>query len=255
MKFHKLIIACFILVSIKTFSQDTIKKFNHYRSGYTYYVVAKGDTNIICTNSSNKVVSMRPIKNSQINGTVKQWYDNGKLMWEKEYKNNYANGKGVFYNSKGKQVAELELLNDSVIKETSIKKDITIIIGKLRYHSIVYGGVENEDGSSNVQESSGNKSHFKMYAAKVHEKKKPELIQNFMSDDNGNFMVIVPSNSRIGFFPETQPFNSLKPGVFAPDENAGMSGHGGWNYKNAIETENKKVIQVTFTYSSVGYAP
>lgn len=235
-------------------AQDTTQLIKYYDGTKSYWLVSKTDTLLKWDYPNGKKESVRKFKNNQITGTYTRWYENGKVMWEKSLVNNILQGYSIFYNEKGIKIAEL-LYEDGKIKDTVfIKKNTHLILGKATYNSKVYGGMQREDGSSNISESSGPYQNLKMYAAKVDSLKKPVLIQNFKTDFNGDFIIDSPEG-KISFFPATIPITEINPGQYNALERGSMSGHSGWDYTKPFIIENQKLYSIILHHFSVGYAP
>lgn len=237
------------------FAQDTTELIKFNDGTKSFKLATKKDTNYIYLYPNGKKESVRPVKNYQLTGKYTRWYENGKLMWEKQLVNGIQDGNAVFYDQKGVKIAELLYEKGILIDTVYTKENTHIIFGKITSSSKVYGGMVREDGSSNISEYSGPYMNFSMYAAKIDSLKKTELIQYFKSDCNGDFIVIVPEG-KIGFFPKTTDIKTLVPGESSIPISAWSSGIDGWNMKApTIVKKEDKILFVTLHHFSVGYAP
>lgn len=237
------------------FAQDTTQLVKYYDGTKTFWLVTKTDTTLYSTYSNGKKETERKFKNNAITGLYKRWYPTGKLMWEKELVNGKSNGKTVFYDARGIKVAELDYKNDTITDTVYIKENTHLVLGKITSSSIVYGGMQREDGSSNVSQYSGPWMFCEMYAAKVDSIKKPEMVQHFRTDHNGEFFILAPEGN-IGFFPKATDIGKLVPGEFYPPPKAWSSGHDGWNMRSPLEVKKEDVLLfILLHHSSVGYAP
>ncbi len=245
----------FIGISAIINAQDTTELIRFQDGTKSFKLITKKDSSLIYVYPNGKRESIRPIKNHQITGKYSRWYENGKLMWEKELENGIQEGKSVFYNEKGVKMAEFHY-EKGILKDTVfIKEGIHLLLGKINYHSKVYGGMVREDGSSNVSEYSGPFMNCSMYGAKIDSLKKPELIQYFKSDYNGEFFILAPEG-KIGFFPKSVDIKTLSPGENHIPEKAWSSGRDGWEIEGpGLIGKLDDLLFVALYYSSVGYAP
>jgi hypothetical protein len=237
------------------FAQDTTELIKFNDGTKSFKLITKNDTNYIYLYPNEKRESIRPIKNDKVTGKYSRWYENGKLMWEKELLNGIQNGKTVLYDQKGTKVAELNY-DKGILKDTVyLKEQIHLIIGKITYSSKVYGGMQREDGSSNISEHSGPYMNYSMYTAKIDSLKKSELIQNFKSDFNGDFFVLVPEG-KIAFFPKNIDIKTLLPGHYDFPQKVNYTGNESWSMNGpTIITKDDLILFITLHHSSVGYAP
>lgn len=243
------------LVTTILFAQDTTELIKFNDGTKSFKLTTKKDTNYIFLYPNGKKESIRPVKKHQLTGKYSRWYENGKLMWEKELVNGMQEGKTVFYDQKGIKVAEFIYEKGKLTDTNYLKESVHLIIGKITYSSKVYGGMQREDGSSNISEHSGPYMNYSMMAAKIDSLKKTELIQNFKSDYNGDFFVIVPEG-KTGFFPGGTDLNTLHPGEYSILEKAWSSGKDSWSMKTpTIVKKEDLILFITLHHSSVGYAP
>jgi hypothetical protein len=249
-----IILLLFTFIGIKGFAQDTTNLVKSYDGSKSYWLFTKTDSVIKTFYPGGKKESIRPLKKYQVTGTYTRWYENGKLMWEKEMVNGKQEGKTVFYNEKGIKIAELNYAKGEIADTVFIKEGIHLLLGKITSTSRVYGGMELADGTSNISESSGPYMNLSMYAAKIDSLKKPELIQNFRTDYNGDFIITLPQG-KIGFFLKTTDINTLLPDEYAPPMKAWSSGHDGWNMNKPLQITDEKIISFFMHHYSEGYAP
>jgi len=244
-----------VLLFTPLFSQNITELVKYYDGAKSYKLITKKDTSLVCKYPNGKKESVRQIKENKITGTYSRWYENGNLMWEKELKNSIMNGKSVYYNEKGNKVAELIYDNGKISDTIYIQENVHLVFGKITYTSRIYGGMQNEDGSSNVSEHSGPYFNYYMYAAKVNSVKKPELISQYKSDVNGDFFITVPIG-KISFFPATLKIDSLKPGQFTIPATSWDSGEDTWDKQGPLEVKKENLILfIELHHTSNGYAP
>ncbi len=232
------------------FSQDTINFIKYNDGSKSFCVQTKKDTIIYNVYANGRKESERLMKNGEVSGVYTRWYENGKLMWQKNLLSNLH----IYYDKNGKKVAILKFKGDMVSDTLFIKKNMHLILGKIMFSSKVYGGVQRPDGGSNISENSGAYHNCNMYAAKIDSIHKPQLIQYFKSDYKGDFFVCVP-NVTVGIFPNTIPIKDLNTKNYYPIIEKNRSGDGSWDMLKPIEIKNKSIVSVTLKYSSVAYAP
>jgi hypothetical protein len=237
------------------YSQDTTDLFKWYDRTLSFKLITEKDTLLIFKYPDGKRESIRTYKKSQITGTYSRWYENGKLMWKKELKNGIQYGTSVFYSESGTKVAELMYENGKITDTIFIKANIHLALGKITSSSTVYGGMEREDGGSNVSEYSGPYMNCSMYAIRLDSKSKPKLVSKFKSDLYGDFFIIVPPGE-IGFYPVDIKIDSLGPGDFHIPEKIYSSGNEGWNMpEHLFVNKVSGILFIELHHYSVGYAP
>jgi hypothetical protein len=236
-------------------AQDTTQLVKYFDKTKTFWLVSEKDTMMYSYYPNGKKESERKYNFNGKTIVYKRWYENGKLMWERETVNDIAHGKTVFYDAKGIRMAELNFENGMVSDTVFIKKGTHLVLGKITSRSVVYGGMQREDGSSNVSDYTAPWMYNSMYAAKVDSLKKPELIQYFRSDHKGEFFILAPEGT-VGYFPKATPIEKLNPGEFYPVGREHSSVHEGWSIRGAqlIRKEDLLLI-VEIHHESVGYAP
>lgn len=245
----------FVVFASLGFSQDTIEFIKFNDGTKSFKLTTKKDTSLIYIYPNGKKESSRPMRKNQITGKYSRWYESGKLMWEKELVNGIQEGSAIFFDEKGKKVAELTYEKGIIVDTVFIQEDLHLILGKITYHSKVYGGMQREDGSSNISEYSGPFMNCSMYAAKIDSLKKPEFIQNFKSDYNGDFFILAPEG-RIGYFPKSIDIKSLASGEYHIPKRRWSSGNEGWDLQGPTEVgKESDLLFILLNYSSVGYAP
>lgn len=251
----KVLTVIILLGTTILFAQDTTELIKFSDGTKSFKLATKKDTNYIYLYPNEKKESIRPVKNYQLTGKYSRWYETGKLMWEKDLVNGIQNGKTIFYDQKGIKVAEFTYEKGILIDTIYLKENLHLILGKITSSSKVNGGMQREDGSSNISEYSGPYMNYSMFAAKIDSLKTTELIQNFKSDFNGDFFIIVPEG-KIGFFPIATDIKTLNPGEYYLPEKAWSSGHDGWNMKSpTIVKKEDLILFIILHHSSVGYAP
>ena len=246
-------VQCMVAFFVK--AHDTAQLVKQYDKSKTFWLISKTDTVMYSCYPNGKKESERKYNYNGKSILYKRWYENGKLMWERETVNDIANGKTIFYDSKGIKIAELNFKNGIVSDTVFIKDGIHLVLGKITSRSVVYGGMQREDGSSNVSDYTAPWMYCSMYAAKVDSIKKPELIQYFRSDHKGEFFIIAPEGT-IGYFPKATAIEQLNPGEFYPVGKVNYSGHEGWSVRGQqIIKKEDLLIFVELYHESVGYAP
>jgi hypothetical protein len=186
-----------------------------------------------------------------------RYYRNGKKMWDKEWRNDIENGNCSFYNTKGIRVAEFNYSGGKIIDTLFLAKNTYLLFGSLDYSSTVYGGMQNEDGSSNVSTVSGPYMHFHMKFLPVDaiEPAKPITEYYFTSDFKGEFLVILKPGT-FGLFDKNFNPKDLAKGQYGPNAKRGNSWESHWDSENpVIITKNKAINYRDYHQTSVGYAP
>jgi len=250
-----LFVIIFIGFFTNTFAQDTIELVTYNDGAKSFKRITSKDTSQVYLYPGGKRESVCQLVNWEPSGTYTRWYENGKMMWQKELSNAVSNGKSVFYDKNGVKIAELIFTNGKITDTIFIRENTHFILGKVTYTSTVYGGAVRKDGSSNVSERSGAFANFSMYAASVDSIKKPVLVSKFKSDFNGDFCIVVPTG-KIGFFPQSINIASLEAGQFTIPEFMQRSGSSSWTKQGPFEvTKTDRILLIELHNTSVGYAP
>ena len=240
--------------SNQTIAQDTTFRSQHYTGGMSYIIAYEVDTFYIRTYLNGDMeskIGYSVIKKLQ---PYTRYYQNGRIMWEKQLDNSKANGKGVFFNMKGKRVAEFNFKNDSIVDTVFLSKREHIVMGKITYKSVVYGGMMREDGTSNISKSEGPRIFSPMYAVKLDStRKEQETYQSYITDNYGFYFLCLEKGS-FGFFPSNYDIKLVSYQMGTPRYHSGRGMDGGWNLPIPLLIEDNFTLQ-NLHYSSVGYAP
>lgn len=249
-----LLSCCFLAIG---YSQDTLVLANYNDGSKMIQVNSKKGSIIYCYYDALKLES-KQIKDSLTGVTLyTRYYRNGKTMWEKSIHHGIENGRSRYFNNQGVKVAEFEYKNGFIIDTLFLKAKTNLLFGKATYSFVVYGGMENEDGTSNVHESSGPYIHLIMKLVNIDAKKKGTTMKEvfFTTDYQGCFFTIIPAGT-YGVFPKDYPLAEIKKGQYSTDSQAGKSWNSQWDIKGPILISIKSQINSTsILHSSVGYAP
>lgn len=235
-------------------SQDTLRHANNPDGSRTFVLVQGSDTLLKGVYANGVTESVVKQIGGVPSGLYTRYYENGKKMWERQLVKSLPEGRSVFYNSKGKRIAELMYERGVITDTTYVKPGIHLIIGRLTFTSKVYGGVEREDGGSNITENSGPYRHQKMFTIRVDSTGAPKKLCTFTSDRNGDFITLVPDAS-IGFFTEETDIANIPPGAFCPPSAMRMSGNDGWSMTGPLHVNGRSIVVFDINYFSIGYAP
>lgn len=238
-------------------AQDTIVLANYNDGGKMIQINSKKDT-IIYSNYDAVKLESKQIKNSLTGITLyTRYYRNGKTMWEKSIQHGIENGRSRYFNNQGIKVAEFEYRNGFLIDTLYLKAKTYLLFGKASYSSVVYGGMENEDGTSNVQKSEGPYIHLNMKLVNIDAPKKVKSMKEvfFTTDFQGNFFTVITPDS-YGIFPSDFPLASIQNEQYSTDPQEGKSWHSQWDIKGPLLiSTDSKINHTAIFHSSVGYAP
>lgn len=245
-----------VLISKVSFGQDTTLIHQSPYGNFSYKITTKTDTVEIGYYSQNKIeYTIQRDKNSK-KVLYTRYYRNGKKMWEKEWMRENENGNCTYYNVQGVKVAEFKY-SEGVIRDTLfLSPNAQLLFGKLSYSSTVYGGMEREDGSSNVSTHSGPycNHHMKFIRIDAPKGKAPDEFY-FTSDFQGEFIVIIKPG-KYGLFPKDFSSKNVSENMFSPQIKPTGSTLEHWNINSPIVIQKKKSINYfDFHHTSVGYAP
>jgi len=246
----------FFLFTHIVFGQDTILIHQSPHGNFAFRISNATDTLEIGYYSKGKMEYTIKRDLSTKNICYTRYYRSGKKMWIKEWKNNTENGKCYYFNTKGINVAEFNY-SEGTIKDTLfLAKSTHILFGKLSYSSTIYGGMQREDGTSNVSSSNGPYMNHYMKLIRIDGSKgKDPLEFYFTSDFQGEFMTVLePGN--YGLFPKDFPSKEVEADMFSQKFQPTGSTIENWNINSPIIlTKDKQIQYFNFEYSSIGYAP
>lgn len=246
----------FILFNFVGFSQDTLLiDENHLFGNKIIQVNGKKDTVQIEYSKNGKLLSTLPISGPTNPVHYIRYYSTGKKMWDKTLVNNVEHGNSIFYSESGKPIAELKYENGRIVDTLFIHSKVTVFIGKITYTSLIYGGVELENGQSNISESTGALSYYPFKLVEVNSEAKTE--HHYTTDRFGNFYIGAPRKEIVyGFFPGNYPKKQINKNTLFPETEMLMSGSSSWSLSSTFEVYKTSTIEeINIHSSSVGYAP
>ncbi len=252
----KNILLFFILINIVGYSQDTLLiEENYYYGNKIIQVNSSKDTIQYEYAKNGKLLSILPITRTSIPVHYIRFYTNGKKMWDKTLINSVEQGNSVFYSEIGKKIAVLSYENGRISDTLYIHPNVHIFIGKITYSSIVYGGMELENGQSNVSESSGPLSFYPFKLIEINSEAKTE--HHYTCDRFGNYFIGTPRINRVyGFFPENYPKELVRKNLLFPETDMHMSGSTSWSLTSTFNVSKTSMLtEIQIQSSSVGYAP
>lgn len=235
-------------------AQDTLSHTKRYKGGETTLLIKDQDTFFSCTYPNGKLESIRPYSMTDKTTIYKRYYENGKRLWDREMVKGQANGTTIFYNERGKAVASLVFKNDSMIDTNFISLKHQFVYGRGTYFSKVYGGMQREDGSSNISERHGTYMYSPMYTVKLDTSKVEQTVyKDFFTDYNGYYFICLEKGN-FGFFPSHMDVKKINAKI-----GSGQSGFGGgidytWN-GGPILIDDQNLHILNLHSHSVGYAP
>lgn len=246
----------FILFNFVSFSQDTLLiEENYYYGNKIIQVNGNKDTVQYEYAKNGKLLSILPVSGPTIPVHYIRFYSNGKKMWDKTLVNNIEHGNSIFYSESGKPIAELKFEKGKISDTLFIHPKVNVFIGNITYSSVVYGGVELENGQSNISESTGAMTFYPFKLVEVTSKSKTE--HHYTSDRFGNYFIGTPRKEIIyGFFPDNYPTKLIKANMLFPESDMNMSGSSTWSLTSTFKVSLKSTLTVIHIQSSsVGYAP
>lgn len=237
-------------------AQDTTLLTQNYMGGYSIRVTTKTDTTEYGYYTKDKTEYIIKRDLSTKNLKYIRYYRNGSKMWEKDWDGSNENGRCIYYNTKGSKVAEFKYASGTIIDTIFTAPNLHLIIGKLSYSSTVYGGMENEDGTSNVSTSTGPYSgvHMKFIQLNPPKGKLGEEYY-FTSDFQGEFIVILKPG-KYGLFEKNKNPKEISENMFSPQSKPSGSVIENWNMNGPVIIEKNTLIRYfNVHHESVGYAP
>lgn len=244
-----------IFLGKSAISQDTLSFSARYDKPYSVLLAGK-DTNWFHYYPNGQLESTIGFTNIP-NKTVKhtRYYESGKIMWIQEISNGKKNGVAIYNNEKGTKVASFNYHNDSISDTLFLNSKQSLLFGKITYASKIYGGMQNEDGSSNISQHEGPQVFSSFYTVKMDKSiALQRKYKNFRTDFNGDFFVIIEKGS-FGFFPERHDIKLVNPSIGTEAQYQGGSMQGGWNLVEPYNVSQNGFNFLHLHHSSVGYAP
>lgn len=247
------------LFVLKGIAQDTTEIYVSPTGHKKILVKSKSDTLLLGLSPIGKVESKTKANPSNSYYISERYYSNGKKMWEISYFGLIQDGATIFYNKDGKKLITIHYAKGIPVDTISHSSKQTIIFGNYSHSSIVYGGMENEDGSSNISEVAGPGMFqtLKLVTYPTIQTSKPFGIQKVSTDFEGNFMLVVPrKKQQFGLFPDNYPTKNITYGMTSPPSAMTLSGSNAWNISQELKTDlSTSFIQTYLRSNSVGYAP
>lgn len=253
----KLTTLLFLVLFSNLNAQDTTLLIQFPDGGKMVEIKTKTDTTKISYYTGKQIESI--IKRDPISQKIHyiRYYRNGKKMWDKELRNDIENGNCSFYNTKGTKIAEFKFDGGRITDTLFLAKNTYLLFGSLDYSSTVYGGMQNEDGTSNISTISGPYMHYHMKFLPVDNvtpsKSIPEYY--FTSDFKGEFLVVLKPGT-YGLFDKNFDPQKIVKGQYSPDPKRGNSWESHWDSNNpVIIVKDQTIYFRDYHHSSVGYAP
>lgn len=252
----KFLLFLFLFCFSYFFSQDTTHLVSYNDGGYRLEIRSETDTIYTAYYSKEKLESTIKRDKKSGNYIYKRYYWNGNRMWERELKNGLLNGKSTYYSKKGNKVAEFLYEQGEITDTLFLARDIYFILGNLRFSSTIYGGVENEDGTSNVQHNEGTLQHVTMKFATI-KNKKTDIPQEFLftSDHEGDYFVVVKPGY-YGLFDTETKTQDITINQYLSPNNYNKSAQASWSLPGPLIIDKHKQINIiSLLHSFEGYAP
>lgn len=236
--------------------QDTTVLMNYPDGGSLMRITTKKDTFDLSYYSKDKLEST--IKRNNVSGKTHyvRYYRNGKVMWDKQWSNQTENGRCIYFNTKGLKVAEFNYANGTIRDTFYLAPNTHLLFGSLSFSSTVYGGMQREDGSSNVSSHSGPYIHtyMKFIELKPIKGKKAEEYY-FTSDFNGEFFTVIRPG-KYGLFGIDQDPLKIDEDQFLPNQKPGTSWNEQWSNSGPVIIKKESIVNYRdYQNVSVGYAP
>lgn len=247
-----------LVYSIATigFCQDTLYKSMLPNGLESLIIVFSTDTLAIETYEDGTLAARRNLSKSLSPQRYFRYYPDGIVMWQKDIENGRSNGRATYYDKKGKLAAEFRVKNDSITDTVFLSRKHFILLGNMSYSSTVYGGMELEDGTSNVTHTEGAYRDMNFYTVKLDSTAiNQQVYKRFTTDYNGDFFLCMEPGE-FGFFPSTFPIEKVKRNSATTDDPVnGPSIDGGWNLQFPFIIKAPGLFLLNLRSNYVSYAP
>lgn len=237
-------------------AQDTIWKSPRQYSGFECMLAQNGDTVVAGFYEGGKTESLRQYSKYRIEGNYERYYENGKLMWRKNIKNNREEGICAYYDQQGEKVAEFFYHGGVVADTLFLSGKTTVVLGRMTYFSHVYGGMQREFEfeEPELQREIAYINYPVILVQIKDTASKPEIVQRFQTDTFGNFLLCL-NEGEYGFFPADYDMKQITTGLFCPPHQIGSSFQSGWNMEAPLKITSPSLKHFHLHFHSVGYAP
>lgn len=244
-----------LFISIISNAQDTLSVSTTMSGGTEMIIVAGMDTFLIETYSNGAILGKMRLSALKPNQRYNRYYPNGNFMYQVDIENSKANGRAKYFSEEGRLVADLKMKDDLITDTLFISKKHYVLLGNINYSSTVYGGAENEDGTSNVSVQNGNYMNFSFYTVKLDDKSASQKkYKEFITDRFGNFFLCLETG-KFGFFLNNYPIGKVTGASATSNLTEGKSMDGSWNLNAPLEISEPGLYQLKLSYTSVSYAP
>lgn len=251
-KFYALSLFVFLVAS-SAIAQDTITRYPGANRVYNLLIAQDGDTTLYTYSADSTLESTKKMERES---TVfyTRYYPNGNVMWTKEFAENQPNGALKIYSDDNTLLGSFELENDSIVDTLFLHKKRRFIYGRFTYYSIVYGGMQREDGTSNISGGPGVQMHYPMYAVRLNPEAEGQTVfKEFFTDYNGYFMLEVPSG-KYGIFPVYYSIDRVTATMGCPQYQS-VAMESTWSINGPIDMTSTHYRYLFYHYHSIGYAP
>jgi hypothetical protein len=242
---------------LRVFSQDTIQVYKFQDGSRWIQIYGYSDTTEVFLWSNGKRESTIPLHRHGRKYIFTRYDKLGNVVLKREMLGNEPDGKTTFY-YKNNPICEVIFSKGIPVDTMVINPKYGILMINYNYHSEVVGGMENEDGSSNVSIAEGPYIHHELRlintSSPISEK---SIYQTSTSDFQGNlFFVLKKDYSNLGMFPASIKLNEIPSGRQGLSERVSYSDLSTYQLSadlsllkmNGFNLSNLKV-------TSIGYAP
>jgi len=234
-------------------SQDTLSLIKRYQGGETILLVSDQDTFFQSFYPNGELESIRPYTRFDDTTIYKRFYENGKPLWHRQMKNGMANGTTVFFNERGKAMASLVFKNDTMIDTNYISQKHHFVYGRGTYYHVVHGGMQREDGSSNISGGHGIFMYAPMKSVRFDAiNKQVSIYKEFYTDFNG-FYFICLERGKFGLYQGHQDLKSISFDL-EMIQSVGSGIQSSWS-GGPIFIKDENLHLLNLHSHSVGYAP
>jgi hypothetical protein len=250
----RLLILLAFLTSGLIHAQDTISSHRVGIYAYEHCVKIESDTFLITTCPDKAIDTKMSQRSRDTIQSYERFYQNGKRMWKGTLWNDQFVGELELYNEKGQLCAELFFDKGTVQRQKVHTKKSGIVFGKYTYSSTVYGGMMNEDGTSNVSHSEGPMRWKLMYTVQMNSNSDDQIKHSEFRTDSYGYYLLVLEEGNYGCYPSHYPIKNVDPSIGVPRETAN-SIEGNWNNTGLLVIKKGEFSYRPMHYSSTGYAP
>lgn len=244
-----------LLLWLGSVAQDTLSGYVNFDKSSSHLIAYKEDTFTVRNYPGGRLEAIITHDSETKKSIYTRYYKNGRKMMIRELYSGQPLGKSVYFDEKGKLVAEFNFNCDTITDTLYLNRSKRLIFGRITYESVVHGGMMREDGTSNISRSSGPSIFRNMYTVRLDSTlQKQSIYKEFRTDQFGDFFLCV-NKGEYGFFYDRFDIEKVQHMMGSPQGQMSMSSEQSWSPSLPMKINKNCYNFIHLHSSSVGYAP